>query len=200
MLSYVLWARQEKDFLAVWGFCFIKTGGPVLERGDSGNKVFGKLERRHLLPAAFIPSNSCLPHSIITTSVESSMGPWLLAWTWLTVDLWLSLQAVLQLVEVWCPSQSCRFCLCREPALAVDVFKPLRGVIKVGNISSVPPHLFLTTHGNVKYLSELVLGLSTDISSLFPEFRKKIQDLNLRVTDLVWLLMFSWFGTSGELA
>ena len=178
------WARQGQDFLAVWGFCFIKTEGPVLEWGESGNKIFGKSKRSHLLPAAggrlgdrgvaFLPRNSCHPCSVSHNISGVQHGP--LTSGMGTLDC--RAMAILQLAEVWCPSRSCWFCLCKEPALAVDVFKPLRGVTDVGNVSSVP-HLFLTTHVNVKYLSGLVLDLSTDTSSLFPESRKKIQDLNL---------------------
>lgn len=179
MFFYILWARQGQDFLAVWGFCFSKTERSVLEWGESGNKIFGKSKRSHLLlaaggrlgnrGAAFLPRNSCHPHSISHNIsgvqhglLSSGMGM-----------LGCKAMAILQLAEVWCLSQSCQFCFCKQPALAVDVFKPLGGVTEVGNKQCKPLHLFLTTCVNVKYLSGLVLGLSTDISSLFPESRKK---------------------------
>lgn len=56
--------------------------------------------------------------------------------------------------------------------------------------------LFLTAQINAKYLSALVLGSSKDISSLFPESRNQIQDVNWRVVDVVWLLIFALFRTS----
>lgn len=126
--------------------------GPVLWWGEAGNKIFGKSKRSHSFPAAggrlvrgglaFLPGNSCHPCSLSHSISGAQLGA-----PRSGVDvLGCRATAPLQLAEIWCNSQSCWCCLCKKPALAVEVFKPLRGITEVGNVNSVPPPFSDSTH------------------------------------------------------
>lgn len=126
--------------------------GPVLWWGEAVNKIFGKSKRSHPFPAAggrlvwgglaFLPGNSCHPHSFSHSISGAQLG----ALGSGVGMLGCRAPAPLQLAEVWCNSQSCWLCLCKKPALAVEVFKPLRGITEVGNVNTVPPPFSDSTH------------------------------------------------------